>query len=73
MSNDQEAGKQRIVEIASEKGIALTTEEVRGFLRQMDASDEFGDIELDAVSLAAIAGGSRWRNKGRSYAAGSCC
>ena len=47
-----------MVEIAAEKGVTLTTEEVRGFLRQMDASDEFDDIELDAVALAAITGGN---------------
>ena len=34
-------------------------EEVKGFLKQMDEDDEFDDIELDAVALAAIAGGHR--------------
>ena len=35
----------------------MTSEEVRGSLRQMDDDDEFDDIELDIVALAAIAGG----------------
>ena len=57
MSSDPEAGKQRMVEIAAEQGVTLTTEEVRGFLLKMDEEDEFDDIELDAIALIAIAGG----------------
>lgn len=57
MTSDPEAGKQRrIVEIAAEKSLTLTRQEVRGFLLQMDKED-FDDIELDAVALAAVAGG----------------
>ena len=56
-TSDPEASYKRMVELAAEKGVTLTTEEVRGFLREMDDSDEFDDIELDAVALAAIAGG----------------
>ena len=59
MSSDPEAGKQRMVEIAAAQGVTLTTEEVRGFLLQMDEEEEFDDIELDAVALAAVAGGDR--------------
>ena len=59
MSSDPEAGKQRMVEIAAGQGVTLTTEEVRGFLLQMDDEEEFDDIELDAVALAAVAGGGR--------------
>ena len=33
-------------------------DEVKGFLKQMDDKEEFDDIELDAVALAAIAGGA---------------
>ena len=54
---DPEASFQRMVEIAAEKGMTLTMEEVKGFLKQMDEDDEFDDFELDAVALAAIAGG----------------
>ena len=54
---DPEASFRRMVEIAAEKGMTLTVEEVKGFLKQMDEDDEFDDFELDAVALAAIAGG----------------
>ena len=57
MSSDPEAGKQRMVEIAAVQGVTLTTEEVRGFLLQMDEEEEFDDIELNPIALAAIPGG----------------
>ena len=37
---DPEASYKRIVEIAAEKGVTLTAEEVKGFLKQMDEDDE---------------------------------
>ena len=40
-SSDPEVGKQRMVEIASGQGVTLTTEDVRGFLLQMDDEEEF--------------------------------
>ena len=55
---DPEASFKRMVG-AAEKGMTLTVEEVKGFLKQMDEDDEFDDFELDAVALAAIAGGSK--------------
>ena len=45
-SSNPDAARQRVVELAAEQGVTLTTEE-----------DEFDDIELDAVALAAVAGG----------------
>ena len=65
-TSDPEASYKRMVEIAAEKGVTLTAEEVKGFLKQMDEDEEFDDIELDAVALTAIAGGSRG-----SF--GNCC
>ena len=59
MTADPDASIQRMVEIAAEKGMTVTADEVKGFLKQMDDDDEFDDIELDAVALAAIAGGDR--------------
>ena len=56
---DPEAGFTRMVEIAAAQGVTLTTEEVRGFLLAMDNEDEFEDLELDAIALGAVAGGSR--------------
>ena len=57
-SSDPEASFQRMVDIAAEKGMPLTVDEVKGFLKQMDDKEEFDDIQLDAVALAAIAGGA---------------
>ena len=59
MTSDPEAGKQRMVELAAEQGVTLTVDQVREFLKQMDEEEEFDDIELDAVALAAVAGGRR--------------
>ena len=61
-SSDPDAARQRIVELAAEQGVTLTVDQVRTFLRQMDEEEEFDDIELDAVSLAAVAGGHRGGN-----------
>ena len=58
MTSGPDASIRRMVEIAAAQGVTLTTEEVRGFLLQMDEEEEFDDIELDAVALAAIAGGN---------------
>ena len=57
-SQDPEASFQRMVDIAAEKGMTLTVDEVKGFLKQMDEESEFDDIELDAVALMAISGGN---------------
>jgi len=58
-TSDPDAARQRMVELAAEQGITLTVDQVREFLKQLDEEEEFDDIELDAVALAAIAGGSR--------------
>ena len=52
-SSDPAAARQKIVEMAAEKGVTLSVEEVQSFLQQMDADD----VALDAVALVAIAGG----------------
>ena len=56
-TSDPDAARQRMVELAAEQGVTLTVEQVREFLKQMDEEEEFDDIELDAVALAAVAGG----------------
>ena len=58
-TSDPEASFQRMVELAAEKGVTLTVDEVKSFLKQMDKDEEFDDIELDAVALSAVAGGYR--------------
>ena len=45
--------------IAAEKGVTLTVDEVKGFLKQMDEDSEFDDLELDPIALAAVAGGQQ--------------
>ena len=57
-SSNPDAARQRMVELAAEKGVTLTVEQVRQFLQQMNDDSEFDDIELDAIALAAVAGGS---------------
>ena len=51
-----------MVELAAVKGVTLTVDQVREFLKQMNEDSEFDDIELDAVALAAVAGGQRRYN-----------
>ena len=63
-ASDPDAARQRMVELAAEKGVTLTAEEVKGFLKQMDDEEEFDDIELDAIALTAIAGGKGRRGSG---------
>ena len=60
-TSDPDAARRRMVELAAEQGVTLTVDQVRDFLRQMDEEEEFDDIELDAVALAAVAGGRRLR------------
>ena len=60
-SSDPDAARQRMVELAAEQGVTLTVDQVREFLKQMDEEEEFDDIELDAVALAAVAGGGYGR------------
>ena len=61
-SSDPDAARQRMVELAAEQGVTLSVEQVREFLKQMDSESEFDDIELDAVALAAVAGGQYGRS-----------
>ena len=61
--SEPEASFQRMVDIAAEKGMTLTVDEVKGFLKQMDEESEFDDIQLDAVTLAGVAGG--WNRNNR--------
>ena len=62
-SSDPDAARQRMVELAAEQGVTLTVDQVREFLQKMNEDSEFDDIELDAVALAAVAGGQNWQGK----------
>ena len=57
-SSNPDAARQQMVELAAEQGVTLSVEQVREFLQQMNEEEEFDDIELDAVALAAVAGGT---------------
>ena len=50
------------MELAAEKGVTLTVDEVKGFLMQVDEDEEFDDIELDAIALTANAAGRSLRS-----------
>ena len=63
-SSNPDAARQRMVELAAEQGVTLGVDQVREFLKQMNEDSEFDDIELDAVALAAVAGGLRSRAAG---------
>ena len=54
---DLDAAVQRMIEIASENGFSFTADEVRAYLRAMDAEDEFDDMELNEATLSAVSGG----------------
>ena len=56
-SSDPDAARKRVVDLAAERGVTLSVDQVREFLKQMNEESEFDDIELDAVALAAVAGG----------------
>ena len=63
LTSNPDAARQRMVELAAEKGVTLTVEQVRTFLQQMNEESEFDDIELDAVALAAVAGGQHHKSR----------
>ena len=71
---DYDAGVERIVEVASSKGVTIPVDEVEYLLDKLqdeeveDNEDEDEDVELDAVALTAVAGGRRKaRRARRSY------
>ena len=55
--NDQDGAINKMISIAKEQGIAMTSDEVLGYLKELDDDDEFDDIELTAAALSSIAGG----------------
>ena len=54
---DREAAVNKMIGIAAEKGVTLTSEEVQSFISAMNDDDEFDDIELTAAALSSISGG----------------
>ena len=60
---NREAAVSKMITIAAEKGVTLTSDEVQSFISQLDEDDEFDDIELTAAALSSIAGG--YHHQGR--------
>ncbi len=56
---DRDSAVNKMITIAADKGVTLTSEAVQSFISQLDEDDEFDDIELTAAALSSIAGGSR--------------
>ena len=54
---DRESAVSKMIGIASNKGVTLTSEEVQNFISEMNEDDEFDDIELTAATLSSISGG----------------
>ena len=57
--NDQDGAINKMISIAKEQGIAITSDEVLSYLKELDNDDEFDDIELTAATLSSISGGNR--------------
>ena len=60
---NREAAINKMIGIAADKGVTLTSEEVQRFISEMNEDDEFDDIELTAAALSSIAGG--WNRNNR--------
>ena len=57
--NDQDGAINKMISIAKEQDIAMTSDEVLSYLKELDNDDEFDDIELNAATLSSISGGNR--------------
>tara|TARA_B100000989_G_scaffold175160_1_gene131366 strand:+ start:103 stop:372 length:270 start_codon:yes stop_codon:yes gene_type:complete len=55
--NDQDGAINKMISIAKEQGLAITSAEVLSYLKELDNDDEFDDIELTAATLSSISGG----------------
>ena len=62
--NDQDGAINKMISIAKEQDIAMTSDEVLSYLKELDNDDEFDDIELNAATLSSISGGGRNLNTG---------
>ena len=61
--NDRDSAVSKMIGIAANKGVTLTSDEVQSFISEMNEDDEFDDIELTAAALSSIAGG--YHHQGR--------
>jgi len=56
---DRDCAVNKMIGIAAEKGVTLTSDEVQSFISEMNDDDEFDDIELTAAALSSISGGRK--------------
>ena len=61
---DKDSAVSKMIGIAADKGVTLTSDEVQSFISEMNEDDEFDDIELTAAALSSIAGGGRGQSSG---------
>ena len=61
---DRDSAVSKMITIAADKGVTLTSDEVQSFITEMDEDDEFDDIELTAAALSSISGGARGSSSG---------
>ena len=54
---DRDSAVSKMISIAAEKGVSLTSDEVQSFINKMNDDDEFDDLELTATALNSITGG----------------
>tara|TARA_Y100001978_G_scaffold126172_1_gene112533 strand:- start:231 stop:500 length:270 start_codon:yes stop_codon:yes gene_type:complete len=54
---DRDSAVSKMIGIASDKGVTLTSDEVQNFISEMNEDDEFDDIKLTAATLSSISGG----------------
>ena len=58
---DRDSAVSKMIGIAADKGVKLTSNEVQNFISEMNEDDEFDDIELTAATLSSISGGRNSR------------
>jgi len=56
---NRDSAVSKMIGIASDKGVTLTSDEVQSFISEMNEDDEFDDIELTAAALSSISGGRK--------------
>jgi len=54
---DLDAAVQKMIAIGAESNVSFTADEISSYLQEMDAEDEFEDIQLDEATLASVSGG----------------
>ena len=60
---DRDSAVRKMIGLASDKGVKLTSNEVQNFISEMDEDDEFDDIELTAATLSSISGGKHHNSR----------